>query len=320
MSRCRSCHAPVSWVQTTAGKRTPVDAVDQGGWVAPLVNVEDARLRSTGERVSDGRGGTVVVVEALGDLELAAPPADGERRYRVTVAVGGGTFERDGSGYQRAWPALDAPMRTRTSTAGDGFACPPWLVNSNHDDDRVAPADGTPMPTATSRIGTGLVTPYISAQRANSRPSPADAMPLATVTAGGNHLELTIPAIYVKNFGGNARPEDLCRPADRTPLGTITSRDHHALVIPYRRGRARTTAEPLHTLATKESAALCSIEIDINDCHYRMLKPREHLRGQRFRDAYVVKGNLGEQTAQAGNAVPVNVAHWIGRELAGVLS
>lgn len=82
MSRCRSCDAPVWWVRTVAGKNTPVDAEDLGGVEALLVNVDGARLRDTGERAPDGRAGTMPVVEALGDLELSVPPANGERRYR----------------------------------------------------------------------------------------------------------------------------------------------------------------------------------------------------------------------------------------------
>jgi DNA (cytosine-5)-methyltransferase 1 len=50
-----------------------------------------------------------------------------------------------------------------------------------------------------------------------------------------------------------------------------------------------------------------------------MLKPREHLRAQRFPDTYVVHGNKGEQTMQAGNAVSANVAQWIGQQVAKVL-
>lgn len=82
MSRCRSCQAPVWWVKTVAGKMTPVDGEDMGGYVAPLVNVDGARLKVTPERAPDGQGGQVPVVEALGDLELSVPPAEGERRFR----------------------------------------------------------------------------------------------------------------------------------------------------------------------------------------------------------------------------------------------
>lgn len=106
----------------------------------------------------------------------------------------------------------------------------------------------------------------------------------------------------------------------RDPLASIVARPNLSLVIPYRRGAAKTTAEPLHTVATKESAALVSPAVDVNDCHFRMLQPREHMRAQRFPDSYRVLGNKGEQTMQAGNAVSSNVSHWIGRAAVAVLS
>jgi DNA (cytosine-5)-methyltransferase 1 len=92
--------------------------------------------------------------------------------------------------------------------------------------------------------------------------------------------------------------------------------------VPYRgrRSRATTTGEPLHTLATRDSAALVQPDDpDVLECRLRMLKPREHLRAQRFPDSYVVMGNQGEQTIQAGNAVSANVANWLGRQVAAVL-
>ena len=101
------------------------------------------------------------------------------------------------------------------------------------------------------------------------------------------------------------------------------SADHHSLVIPYRRTRPstrpKTTAEPLLTLGTRDSAALVAPAVDVADCYFRMLKPREHLRAQRFGDGYVVLGNQGEQTMQAGNAVSANVAQWIGQRIAAAL-
>lgn len=127
-------------------------------------------------------------------------------------------------------------------------------------------------------------------------------------------------SFYVKNFGGNAKPQDLAKPLSN-PLGSITTRDHHALVIPYRRGMKphRAADGPLGTQSTHTSEGVLRPAVAVEDCHYRTLKPREHLRAQRFVDAYRVAGNQGEQTMQAGNAVPVNVAHWIGKQLMEVL-
>jgi len=84
--------------------------------------------------------------------------------------------------------------------------------------------------------------------------------------------------------------------------------------------RAKTTGEPLHTLGTRDSAALVDPAVAVEDCRFRMLKPREHLRAQRFPDSYVVTGNKGEQTTQAGNAVSSNVAHWLGTKALEALS
>ena len=123
----------------------------------------------------------------------------------------------------------------------------------------------------------------------------------------------------MKNYGGTANPANMAKPVTH-PFGTVTTSDHHALVIPYRKGnRPATTAEPLLTMGTRDPAALVRPQLRIEDCHWRMLTPREQLRAQRFPDTYQVKGTKTEQTAQAGNAVSSNVAHWLGRAIAAVL-
>jgi DNA (cytosine-5)-methyltransferase 1 len=107
------------------------------------------------------------------------------------------------------------------------------------------------------------------------------------------------------------------------PLSSVVVRGHHALVVPYRGRRCHpsTAGRPLHTVATRDSAALVQPDdlADVAECRLRMLKPREHLRAQRFPDSYVVTGNQGEQTMQAGYAVSANVACWLGAALAQVL-
>jgi DNA (cytosine-5)-methyltransferase 1 len=49
-------------------------------------------------------------------------------------------------------------------------------------------------------------------------------------------------------------------------------------------------------------------------------QPREQRYAQRFPEEYIVHGNKGEQTMQAGNAVSVNVAQWLGARVQAVLS
>lgn len=279
--------------------------------VEPLVLPAAAAIdwSNLGERIGDRSkplaASTMARIEA--GLRMFAEP--------VVATVAGNTFERPG--YWRVWPANGSPLTTRQATGCDAVASLPVMVNSNHDDTRVYPAHAAPLPTRTVKIGDGVAVPqpFVTMLRANNRATGVDE-PLATLATARHHY-LTVPdgSFYVKNFGGNARPEHMAKDVQLDPLGSITTKDHHALVVPYRRGRTRTTAEPLHTLSTKDSAALCTVELDVMNARYRMLTPREHLRGQRFRDEYVVAGNLGEQTMQAGNAVACNVAQWIGTRI-----
>lgn len=235
----------------------------------------------------------------------------------VVVAAAGNTYEH--GSYRRVWPAMDAPLNTRQATGVDAMACPPLVVNSNHDDNRAFPAHAAPLPVRSTKIGEAVVTPFIAELRGGGSTARSVEDPLGTITTGRNH-GLTVPpgAFCVRNKPGLS--DRAAASSVRSPLGVVSTHPYIGLVVPYRRGRAKTTAEPLLTLGTRDSAGLCSVEIDPMDCHYRMLKPREHLRGQRFRDDYEVKGNLGEQTMQAGNAVPCNVAQWIGTKIAEVLA
>ncbi|ACU72923.1 C-5 cytosine-specific DNA methylase [Catenulispora acidiphila DSM 44928] len=59
--------------------------------------------------------------------------------------------------------------------------------------------------------------------------------------------------------------------------------------------------------------------LSIHDLTYRMITSREQARTQRFPDEYILCGTAADVRLQAGNAVPVNVARWIGERLADVL-
>lgn len=62
------------------------------------------------------------------------------------------------------------------------------------------------------------------------------------------------------------------------------------------------------------------LPFDLDDVRFRMLGPTEHLRAQRFWEGYDTSAaNKSETTKGAGNAVPVNVAHWIGDFVAEAL-
>ncbi|GLZ09609.1 DNA cytosine methyltransferase [Actinomadura sp. NBRC 104412] len=191
----------------------------------------------------------------------------------------------------RAYPAHAAPLTARAVRGGDGFATPPLLVPAGGTWNHTPTTAAEPMRTRTAnpkgmealacpphQSGPHSAEPYVVEMRGGGSTSRPVSHPLATLTAGGNH---------------------------------------HGLVVPYRTGnRVTTTAEPLHTVATIDSAALVQgAAPPIADWTFRMLRAREHLRAQRFPDTYTVTGTAGEQTMQAGNAVSANVAHWLGTKL-----
>ncbi len=215
----------------------------------------------------------------------------------------------------RAYPADGAPLPSRTVKIGDGLACPPMLVPAGGTWNDTATPLGEPMRTRTVREAEAVVVPpFISMLRGNANPRGVDE-PLNAVMTGRNHALIQAEP-FVAMLRNNTRPTGIGNPL----AALAASGNHHALVIPYRRGaKATTTDEPLHTLSTRESAGLLGAAIDVADCRFRMLKPREHLRAQRFPDSYVVVGNKGEQTMQAGNAVSSNVAQWLGTQVATAL-
>jgi DNA (cytosine-5)-methyltransferase 1 len=192
---------------------------------------------------------------------------------------------------------------------------------ANHDQH---PTDTVePFRTRVTRDTDALVTPpFITMLRGPQNAPTGIDDAFATITTGRNHGLTVPPSFLLKNYGGYLSDSRNVASVN-VPVSAVTANDHHALVVPYRgkRGRPTTTGEPLHTMATRDSAALVQPDDpDVMQCRLRMLKPREHLRAQRFPDAYVVTGNQGEQTMQAGNAVSANVAHWLGGAVAKALA
>jgi DNA (cytosine-5)-methyltransferase 1 len=131
----------------------------------------------------------------------------------------------------------------------------------------------------------------------DGRAFPADGRPLAARTVKIGDAVLTPAAArdaFVVEYRRNGGAEPVTR-----PLATVTAKgNHHGLVMPY-----ESTAD-----LGEKAAAVPQIE----DCHYRMIQPREQLYAQRFPKDYIVHGGRAEQTMQAGNAVSCNVAQWVG--------
>ncbi|MFD0146185.1 MULTISPECIES: DNA cytosine methyltransferase [unclassified Streptomyces] len=187
-------------------------------------------------------------------------------------------------------------------------------VNHSGHDGRAFPADAAPLPSRTVKIGEGLLVPSGGTWNTESTHT---GQPMRTRMANPKGFEALVAAPFVIEYRRNGGAEPVGR-----PLATLTARgNHHGLVIPYRNAAPKTTAEPMLTLATKDSAGLVSAPAPaVEDCYFRMVQPREQLLAQRFPMDYVVHGNKGEQTMQAGNAVSVNAAQWLGERVKAVLA
>lgn len=185
-------------------------------------------------------------------------------------------------------------------------------VNHSGHDGRPFPADEAPLPTRSTKIGEGLLVP--SGGTWNTAPT-STGEPMRTRMANPKGFEALVSSPFIVEFRRNATAASVDR-----PLAAVTAGgNHHGLVIPYRNAAPKRTSEPLHTLGTVDSAGLLRPQPEIEDCFFRMVQPREQLLAQRFPSDYIVHGNKGEQTMQAGNAVSSNVAQWVGERVAAVL-
>lgn len=246
----------------------------------------------------------------------------------ATTKIGDGlVVPAGGSWNDSAYPMSD-PLRARLTRDSEGMLLPPLVLdNQDHaggDERRVKTADSAPLGTivANARHHQLVVPPMVTMLRSNGATTPTDDEPLATLTTGRNHAVVAPEGAFISRGYGSRGNGLHLNTSPSTPLHPITASGggNHALVIPYRRGRASRAGDgPLPTVTTTRTAAVLEpdwtadelAEIVLNS-RFRMLGPREHLRAQRFPDSYIVKGNKGEQTKGAGNAVASNVAHWLG--------
>ena len=300
----------------------PVDF--RHGRVEPLIMPAAAAIDWTdlGSRLGDRKrplGDSTMRRIRMG-LEMISNPA--------LVAAGGNTYDSaSGSGnrYLRADDPHRWPLPTQTTAAQSAIATITTLNHGDHGGDTSRSFDptGYPLPTRSTKNGDALVMtePFITMLRNHGRATTIDE-PLQTIAAGGFHHALTVPGSFVMSqYGGQLNGSPLAVRDVSTPLPPMVASSMPSLVIPYRRGaRPHATDEPLSTIATHDQHGLMTDGIDLDDVRFRMLTPRESATAQRFADDYIIHGNKGEQQMQAGNAVAVNVAQWIGSRVAAGLN
>jgi len=184
---------------------------------------------------------------------------------------------------------VDEPMDTVTAQGGKYALCTPYLLGQQSGATARNVLDES-VPTVATRGAIGLYNPTFILPRNGSR--------------GGLHSNATY------------EPED-------QPLHTVTARnqDGHAvtpfLVEYYGNGYSNSVDKPLPTVTTRDRFALVVPEafpfgLDIR---FRMLQPRELAAAMGFPPDYEFAGNKTETTKQIGNAVPVNLAKALTKQL-----
>lgn len=86
------------------------------------------------------------------------------------------------------------------------------------------------------------------------------------------------------------------------PLSTVSAQGRH------------------HGIVTAPDGWRPGMPLGVHDLRYRVIEPHEAKRALRFPDDYRFCGTKGQQHSLAGNAVSVNVAHWIGKQIREVLT
>jgi DNA (cytosine-5)-methyltransferase 1 len=244
----------------------------------------------------------------------------------VPTLVQTGYGERPGQ--QPRVPGLDKPLGTVVAGGGKHALVAAFLAQHNagarmmNNAGRDARA---PLSTLTTR-GTQqqvVIAPLVSYGQHGGANRSADA-PLHTVTASTKDQNQVIAASMV-NMRGTA-DRQLRGMSIETPVPTVSAGGTHASLVAaflqkyYGAGTGQTPDDPLHTLGTRDTFGLVTVEIDgetyaIADIGMRMLTPREQFRAQGFPDSYVIDhGADGQpmtktaQTRMCGNSVCPPVA------------
>lgn len=273
------------------------------------------------------------------------------------------------------------PTQVATGSTTAIVAPPPFLVSPNHRSLRATSVD-EPMPTQTASMNHGYVCPPFIAELRGQSKTGEITEPLSTLTAGGGHHGLLVPAggtwnkapvptddpfptqttremygllrgqqsaavakstneptptvstagaigllVGIGGASGQRGPRDLndafptqtgtptyglvgCNRSHNVltdtdqPLRTVLTGNHHYLLVPYTGDdKPHPISEPARTVTTHDREGLLGTAIDIMDCTFRMLQPKEIQSAMGFPDAYIVRGTSRDRVKQLGNAV-----------------
>jgi DNA (cytosine-5)-methyltransferase 1 len=255
----------------------------------------------------------------------------------------GGTWNDD------ALPVTE-PMRTRTTRENEAVVVSPSLSVPRPDRARTTSLDHPLATVAADGFLDALVVPL----RNNGVAHAAAGHPLATFAAAGEHQ-----ALVMRNNTARGDAGQMCTPMDEPIRALTTAGhqslirwDH--MLYQYDTGELRPLGEPMPTQTTVDGDAVLGIDIEVDDCTLRMLAVHEIQTGMAFDPAFTLLGKakrdkvrmLGNAVTppaardlaaclfeavcgidvdpaefhpSPGNAMPANVAPWLGHRIAAAL-
>lgn len=335
---------PIIWPAPTHGKpgtpevlsgklqpwRTAAEIID---WSLPCPSIFDSS-----EEIMAKHG--LRAVRPLKDATLRRI-ARGVMRYVVEAAEPFLISVAHGySGGRREYPLTD-PIGTQTVGGIQHGLVVPTLVQTGYGErpGQQPRVPGLDKPLGTLVAGGGkhaLVAAFLAQHNAGPRMEAnagrSVAQPLSTLTTRGTQQQL-VAASLMNMHGADRRS----RPID-APHPTLTAGGQHGALVAaflqkyYGQGLGQQAGDPLHTLGTRDTFGLVTVEIDgqtyaIADIGMRMLTPREQFRAQGFPESYIIdRGADGraltktEQTRMCGNSVCPPLAEALARANCGHLA
>lgn len=198
---------------------------------------------------------------------------------------------------------VSEPMRTLTASGSQAILDPTGvLIDAVHGSPVITTTD-EPMRTLTTAYTRGLLIPTEGRDGKRAR---SDVEPLRTQTTR-NETGLLMPYYGATK---SAKPTS-------EPMGTLTTTDRYALVTMRQHMGARPVTEPIPTISAggNHHALMSTDVLDVDDCGFRMLEPKEVTWGMAFPHHYQMLGTKREQVKLAGNAVTPPA----GRDLIGTV-
>lgn len=188
--------------------------------------------------------------------------------------------------------------------------CNPFIVNSQYSPERNNRVKSAydKLNTITGSHPEGICTPFLSLnEHTKTEPQVRSSMDAMQTQTTRQSMALIVPFIVENKGLSKSRGID-------KPLGCVTSKDYHGLLTPesiksflsyYYNGSdcASHITEASGTVTANDRIALIGAKPKIEDCYYRMLKPKEIQKAMAFADDFIITGNSKDQVKQAGNAV-----------------